>query len=149
MDTDIQPWRPQYRTSYMSVEQLMTERRSRRILRIPLSPNAETRKSFELAVAEIVNNNIPDEDDDENILNFKNNQLHDQLYGLIADSTRRRDFPDLENLDSEADIEAALSQPNITPYDRRRLLRQRNRIQQGKGICKIVPSISPLPQANF
>ncbi|KAM3588728.1 hypothetical protein VKS41_001166 [Umbelopsis sp. WA50703] len=91
---------------------------------------------------------MPDKDDDENILNFKNNQLHDQLYGLIADSTRRRDFPDLENLDSEADIEAALSQPNITPYDRRRLLRQRNRIQQGKGICKIVPSISPSPQAN-
>jgi FKBP-type peptidyl-prolyl cis-trans isomerase (trigger factor) len=71
VDTPIQPWQLPFRNTYISVEQLMTARQSRRILRIPLFPNAETRKSFELAVEEVVDDNMLDVDDDENILQLK------------------------------------------------------------------------------
>ncbi|KAG2186651.1 hypothetical protein INT44_002875 [Umbelopsis vinacea] len=132
-ESEIQPWRPVHPGTYPSITQLIAQRSSRRILRTPLFANTESRKSFELAVKELVETHMPDpDDDDEEILTYKNNQFHDELYALIADFTRRRDFPDLEHLDSEEDLNAALARANLSPYDRRRLLRQRHRLREGR-----------------
>ncbi|KAJ8652365.1 hypothetical protein O0I10_011986 [Lichtheimia ornata] len=143
VDEPIVPWRPTHQPrEYTPITTLMHSRQSRRYLRVPLFNNKHQRLCFEAAINELVERHLVVEGDDHTIVTQKNNDFHDALYTLIAEFTRPRPRVDnqgriewngLQHMDDEAEITDRLNNnSNLSAHDRRRLLRRRTAIREGR-----------------
>lgn len=149
VDEPITPWRPtQQPREYTSIDTLMRTRQSRRYLRVPLFKDKHSRLCFQAAIDELVERHLVQDDDDCDIIAAKNNAFHDALYALIAEFTRpqlrinhqgRIEDNGMQQMDDEAAITDRLNneQHRLSAGERRRLLRQRTAIREGRAATSL------------
>lgn len=149
VDEPITPWRPtQQIREYTSIETLMRTHQSRRYLRVPLFKDKHSRLCFQAAIDELVEQHLVQETDDCNTIANKNNTFHDALYTLIAEYTRptprsnntgRLEENGMQSMDDEAAITDRLNNErhSLSAGERRRLLRQRTAIREGRAATSL------------
>ncbi|CDH61238.1 reverse transcriptase [Lichtheimia corymbifera JMRC:FSU:9682] len=149
IDEPITPWRPtQQPREYISIDTLMRTRQSRRYLRVPLFKDKHSRLCFQAAIDELVERHLVQDDDDCDTIATKNNVFHDALYALIAEYTRpqprnnhqgRTEDNGMRTMDDEAAITDRLNNErnSLSAGERRRLLRQRTAIREGRAATSL------------